>query len=73
MDNTTVGIDVSKDRLDVAMRPGGELFVVARNAAGLEELVESLYSLAPAWSPWKPPAASRRWRQPRWLRLACRS
>ena len=40
MDKITVGIDVSKDRLDVAVRPSGEVFVVARNAAGLEELVE---------------------------------
>jgi len=47
MDKITVGIDVSKDRLDVAVRPSGEVFVVARNAAGLEELVERLCSLGP--------------------------
>ena len=38
MDNVIVGIDVSKDRLDVALRPSGEAFVVERNAAGLEML-----------------------------------
>lgn len=47
MDSITVGIDVSKDRLDVAVRPSGEAFVVARNAAGLEELVGRLAALAP--------------------------
>ena len=47
MDKITVGIDVSKDRLDVAERPSAEVFVVARNAVGLEELVERLRSLGP--------------------------
>jgi transposase len=46
MDMTTVGIDVSKDRLDVAVRPSGELFVVERNAAGLEHLVARLRELS---------------------------
>ena len=47
MEHITVGIDVSKDRLDVAVRPGGEAFVVARNTAGLEELTGRLKALAP--------------------------
>ena len=47
MDKIIVGIDVSKDRLDVAVRPSGEVFVVERNAAGLEELVERLRPLGP--------------------------
>ena len=38
MDIIAVGIDVSKDRLDVAVHPGGEAFVVERNGAGLEQL-----------------------------------
>jgi transposase len=29
-----VGIDVAKDKLDVAVRPSGERFVVARTEAG---------------------------------------
>jgi transposase len=45
MEKVIVGIDVSKDRLDVAVRPSGEAFVVARNAAGLEELVARLVGL----------------------------
>jgi transposase len=42
MDRIFVGIDVSKDRLDIAIRPSGEAFVVERNAAGLEALTERL-------------------------------
>ena len=44
---TAVGIDVSKDRLDVSARPSGEVFVVSRNAAGLDELVKRLSLLNP--------------------------
>ena len=47
MDRITVGIDVAKDRLDVAVRPSGELFAVARDAAGLEELCRQLTALRP--------------------------
>jgi transposase len=47
MDRTTVGIDVSKDRLDVGVRPDGEVFAVERNAAGLERLVARLKELSP--------------------------
>jgi transposase len=38
MDAVIVGIDVAKDKLDVAVRPSGEHFVVARSEAGLAEL-----------------------------------
>lgn len=48
MDAIFVGIDVSKDRLDVHVRPSGEAYVVARDGKGLEGLVERLRSLAPA-------------------------
>lgn len=37
-----VGIDVSKKRLDVALRPSGEVFAVTNNAQGLHQLVERL-------------------------------
>jgi len=47
MEKITVGIDVSKDRLDVAVRPSGERLVVARNAVGLEELCAKLQVLKP--------------------------
>lgn len=47
MDTIVVGIDVSKDRLDVAVRPSGEAFTVERNAAGLERLIERLQMLSP--------------------------
>jgi transposase len=48
MEDVIVGIDVSKDRLDVALRPSGEAFVVERNAAGLEALVARLRELPPS-------------------------
>jgi transposase len=47
MDAIHVGIDVSKDRLDVHVRPSGEAFAVTRDGKGLEELVERLRALAP--------------------------
>jgi transposase len=40
-----VGIDVSKDRLDVHLRPSDEAFAVARDSKGLENLVERLQTL----------------------------
>ena len=46
MDAIYVGIDVSKDRLDVAVRPSGESFAVSRNGAGIDELIERLKSLS---------------------------
>jgi transposase len=48
MDIIVVGIDVSKDRLDVAVRPGGEVFVVERNASGVDRLIERMRMLCPA-------------------------
>ena len=42
-----IGIDVSKDRLDVCVLPSGETFVVTRDDEGLERLVERLRALAP--------------------------
>jgi transposase len=47
MDAIVVGIDVSKDRLDVAVRPSRETFVVGRNAEGLDALIAKLTPLAP--------------------------
>ena len=48
MDSIVVGIDVSKDRLDVFVHPGGTAFAVARNGAGLEQLVTRLRELSPS-------------------------
>jgi transposase len=48
MDVIAVGIDVSKDRLDVAVRPGGDTFAVERNGSGLEQLVARLGQIAPS-------------------------
>jgi len=48
MEQTYVGIDVAKDRLDVHLRPSGEAFAVARDGEGLAELAKRLRVLAPA-------------------------
>ena len=42
-----VGIDVSKDRLDVHVAPAGEDWQVSRDAAGLDELVARLTCVMP--------------------------
>ena len=47
MDAIIVGIDVAKDRLDVAVRPSGQSFVVARTGAGISELASKLTALSP--------------------------
>jgi transposase len=43
-----VGIDVSKDRLDVHVCPSARAFSVVRDGRGLGELVNDLRKLAPA-------------------------
>ena len=43
-----VGIDVSKDRLDVHVRPSGQCFAALRDSNSLEQLVRKLRQLAPA-------------------------
>ena len=47
MDQIIVGIDVAKNRLDVAVRPSGGAFPVARTAAGIDALIERLKPLTP--------------------------
>jgi transposase len=42
------GIDVSKDRLDVHLRPSGRSFAVARDGPGLERLADELRGLSPS-------------------------
>jgi transposase len=46
MDAGFVGIDVSKDRLDVHVLPGGQAFAVTRNREGVAELAERLGKLS---------------------------
>jgi len=48
MDKMFVGIDVSKDRLDVHIQPSGEEFAVARDDEGLKTLTERLQAERPA-------------------------
>jgi transposase len=47
MDAVYVGIDVSKERLDVHVQPSGESFSVARDGDGLAALIARLQPLAP--------------------------
>lgn len=47
MDAVYVGIDVSKARLDVHVRPSGESFSIARDGEGLAVLIARLQPLAP--------------------------
>src|SRR5438067_5463310 len=53
-----VGIDVSMDRLDVEIRPGGQRFWVANDTAGWVELVVRLRRLVIAATVWSRPAAT---------------
>lgn len=48
MDASYVGIDVSKDRLDVHVHPSGEAYALSRNGEGLAQLGGRLRELAPA-------------------------
>lgn len=48
MEPIVVGIDVSKDRLDVAVRPAGPACVYSRDAGGIEALTETLAGLGAA-------------------------
>ena len=48
MDEVYVGIDVSKDRLDVHILPGDEAFAVERRGTGVAELGQRLLALSPA-------------------------
>lgn len=47
LDRITVGIDVSKDHLDVHVRPSSEVFAVARDGPGLVTLVDRLKAISP--------------------------
>jgi transposase len=42
-----VGIDVSKDRLDIHVRPSGESFALPRDGAGIAELAQRLRTARP--------------------------
>jgi transposase len=48
MDAIVIGIDVSKDKLDIAVRPSGEIFSTSRDAAGLDAVIARLAPLSPA-------------------------
>jgi transposase len=45
---TYIGVDISKDRLDMHVRPSEEVFTVLRDGEGLEQLANRLRALTPA-------------------------
>jgi len=47
MSEIYVGIDVSKDTLDVAVRPGGQTWSTTNDLEGIDELVPRLVAMAP--------------------------
>jgi transposase len=47
MDAMVIGIDVSKDRPDVAVRPTGESLIFKRTGVGIEDLIARLGALSP--------------------------
>ena len=53
----TVGIDVAKAHLDVALRPAGDPWRVANDEAGAAALVARWGRWPPRWWSWRPPAA----------------
>lgn len=63
MDALFVGIDVSKDRLDVALRPGEPAFTVDRTGSGIDEMIDRLKSVAVTVISIEAAASKRWWRQ----------
>ena len=69
-----VGIDVSKDRLDVHLRPSGEAFCVPREGKGMDDLVIRLQRLSAALVVLEATGGFGRPRLRRpWPALGCRS
>ena len=67
-----VGIDVSKERLDLALGAAGELLSAAKDSSGIAALRERLLSLAVARAVLEAAAGSRsRW-LPNSARRGCR-
>jgi transposase len=67
-----IGIDVSKDRLDICVRPSGETFVVTRDDQGLERLFERLRALHPILVAPEATGGTRRWSRARLPLRICR-
>ena len=72
MDARIVGIDVSKDRLDVHIHPDGEAFAVARNAQGIGDLSARLQGLGVALIALEATGGFNRSSPPVLRRLGCR-
>jgi hypothetical protein len=57
----TIGIDVAKAHLDVAVRPSGDAWQVPNTETGITDLLSKLAPLAPARSCWRRAGAGN-WR-----------
>ena len=71
MDAIYVGIDVSKDQLDVAVRPGGESFAVSRTGAGIDDLIARLKPLSIKLVAIEATGGFETWSQLAWPAPAC--
>ena len=67
-----VGLDVSKQRLDVAVRPRGRHFATPNDDLGIQQLVKRLAALKPQLIGQRPPAATSSWRPWPWQKPNCR-
>ncbi len=54
-----VGIDVSKEWGDIAVRPTGMAWRAAQDEAGINALVPQLASCIPRWWSWRPRVGMR--------------
>ena len=68
----TVGIDVSKKRLDVYVHPDGTVFSLGNDEAGHAAAVERLRALSVDCIGLKQPAATRSWQQRPLRKPGCR-
>jgi len=48
-----IGIDVSKEKLDVAVRPTGEFMSFSNNEDGMSCVVDFVKAFSPIWLFWK--------------------
>jgi transposase len=57
--NVFIGVDVSKNSLDVAVGPSGETIGFANSEDGIALLADFIKPLAPPWCSSRPQAAGR--------------
>jgi hypothetical protein len=63
-DGIWVGIDVSKDSLDVGALPSGQVWSVPNDGAGVDRLLVEFGHCGRLWLSWKLRVATRCWQLP---------